>query len=285
MTDRQKTNYNLPIEKENIIAILEHKLREISKERNDSPKHSLPYYNGLIKLLNKVIFEIATRQIFPAPDGWYYSFIITNIDASLYIRHKIPSEQESEQADSSLDEVVYDESFRLICYPTNLMTVDDYAKLNGIEPVTVRQWIRRGKLRTAVKIGGEWRIPEITDTPSRGFSSVRYYNNKRLFLLPKSYNCMNQQPFYIDIYPAEKKGYCQIYLDGIPAKLSGEPIPDSEREKIELALISTPGMTNSYSTILSIPDIKESYSRGIQIRTRGMRLPQDWDPNLFGRSL
>ena len=44
-------------------------------------------------------------------------------------------------------------------------------------------------------------------------------------------------------------------------------------------------MTNSYSTILSIPDIKVSDSRGVQIRTGGMRLPQDWDPHLFGRSL
>ncbi len=24
--------------------------------------------------------------------------------------------------------------------------------------------------------GGQWRIPEITDTPSRGFTGVRYYN-------------------------------------------------------------------------------------------------------------
>ena len=273
----------LPTEKKTIINLLENKLREISKERDNSPKHSLPYYNGLIKLLNKVIFEIATRQIFPAPDGWYYSFSISNSDASLYIRHIAPSEHENESDNATTQEVVYDESFRLICYPTNLMTVDDYAKLNGIEPVTVRQWIRRGKLRTAVKIGGEWRIPEITNTPSRGFTGVRYYNNKRLLLLPKSYNCLNQQPFYIDIYPSEKKGYCQIYLDGVPAKLSGELIPDAEREKIELALISTPGMMNSSSIILHLPNIKETDKRGVQTRARGMRIPSDWDPNLYGR--
>ena len=263
--------------------MLENKLREITKERDDSPEHSLPYYNGLIKLLNKIIFEITTRQIFLAPDGWYYSFSISNIDASLFIRHVSPSEHEKESDNETSQEVIYDESFRLICYPTNLMTVDDYAKINGIEPVTVRQWIRRGKLRTAVKIGGEWRIPEITDTPSRGFTSVRYYNNGRLFILPQNYHCLNQQPFYIDIYPAEKKGFCQILFDGMPAKLSGDLIPDSEREKIELALISTPGMINSSSTVLHIPNLKEIDKRGVQIRTGGMRIPSDWDPNLYGR--
>ena len=277
------TNDTLPSEKKTIINMLENKLREITKERDDSPEHSLPYYNGLIKLLNKVIFGIATRQIFHAPDGWYYSFSISNIDASLFIRHVSPSEHEKESDNRTSQEVIYDESFRLICYPTNLMTVDDYAKINGIEPVTVRQWIRRGKLRTAVKIGGEWRIPEITDTPSRGFTGVRYYNNGRLFILPQNYHCLNQQPFYIDIYPAEKKGFCQILFDGMPAKLSGDLIPDSEREKIELALISTPGMINSSSTVLHIPNLKEIDKRGVQIRTGGMRIPSDWDPNLYGR--
>ena len=277
------TNAILPSEKKTIINMLENKQREITKERDDSPEHSLPYYNGLIKLLNKIIFEIATRQIFPAPDGWYYSFSISNIDASLFIRHVSPSEHEKESDNRTSQEVIYDDSFRLICYPTNLMTVDDYAKINGIEPVTVRQWIRRGKLRTAVKIGGEWRIPEITDTPSRGFTSVRYYNNGRLFILPQNYHCLNQQPFYIDIYPAEKKGFCQILLDGMPAKLSGDLIPDSEREKIELALISTPGMMNSSSTILHIPNLKETDKRGVQIRTGEMGIPTDWDPNLYGR--
>lgn len=276
------TNATLPSEKKTIINLIENRLQEITKERDDSPKHSLPYYNGLIKLLNKVIFEIETRRIFPAPDGWYYSFSITNIDASLYIRH-IASTKQEDGLDTAHQEVIYDESFRLICYPTNLMTVDAYAKLNGIEPVTVRQWIRRGKLRTAVKIGGEWRIPEITDTPSRGFTSVRYYNNGRLFILPQNYHCLNQQPFYIDIYPAEKKGFCQILLDGIPAKLTGDLIPDSEREKIELALISTPGMINSSSTVLHIPNLKEIDKRGVQIRTGGMGIPSDWDPNLYGR--
>lgn len=204
---------------------------------------------------------------------------MTNTDAPLYIRHI------THEKDNGTAEITYDESFRLICYPAHLMTVEDYAKLNRTEPVTVRQWIRGGKLRNAVKIGGEWRIPEITDTPSRGYSSVRYYNNRRLFILPQNYHCLNQQPYYIDIYPSEKKGFCQILLDGIPAKLSGELIPDSEREKIELVLISSPGMMNSISSLFNLPDIKESDSRGIQIRTGGMRLPQDWNPNLFGRSL
>ena len=274
--------HNLPTNKKDIISILDQKTRQIAKERNEFPVHTLPYYKAILLLLNKVILEIATRNIFSAPEGWYYSFNISNIEAALYLRHlcNIVSDE------NSPNEIIaeYDESFRLISYPVPLLSVEEYASKNKIEQVTVRQWIRRGKLRTAVKIGGEWRISELTDLPTRGYTSVRYYNNGRLFKLPSNYKCFNQQPLFIDILPSkEKKGYCQILLDGIPAKLSGELIPDSEREKIELSLISTDGMKNSTSNILNLPDIMETDTRGIKIRSGRMKLPQNWDTELYGR--
>jgi excisionase family DNA binding protein len=51
---------------------------------------------------------------------------------------------------------------------------EQYASMLGIEPVTVRQWIRRGKLRYAKKYGRDWLIPNIEDKPRRGFSWVQY---------------------------------------------------------------------------------------------------------------
>ena len=278
-----KTFSRLPRTQEEIVSVLDLKTRALAKEIRETPCHSLPYYNGLLRLLNHVILEVKTRNIFPAPDGWYYSFIVSNTEADLFIRHVKSIEKTKDEGTTSLH-IEYDESFRLISYPVNLLSVEEYAKLNRIEPVTVRQWIRRGKIRTAVKLGGEWRIPEITDTPSRGYTSVRYYNNGRFFPLPQSYKCLEQNPLYIDIYPSkERKGFCQILLDGIPAKISGELIPDVDREKIELALISTPGMRSSATTIMGMPGISETDSRGATIRAGNTMLPQDKDPDLYGR--
>ena len=280
-----KTFSRLPRTQEEIVSVLDLKTRALIKEISETPCHSLPYYNGLLRLLNHVILEVKTRNIFPAPDGWYYSFTVFNTEADLFIRH-VKSMEETEDEGTASTTIEYDESFRLISYPVNLLSVEEYAKLNKIEAVTVRQWIRRGKLRTAVKLGGEWRIPEITDTPARGYTSVRYYNDGRFFPLPQSYKCLEQNPLYIDIYPSkEKKGFCQIFLDGIPAKLSGELIPDVEREKIELALISTPGMRSSATTIMGMSGIRETDSRGPKIRTGRARLPLGWDPNLYGRKI
>lgn len=278
-----KTFLYLPRTKEEIISILDQKTGEIAKEMRECPCHTLPYYNALLRLLDHVILEIATRNIFSAPDGWYYSFTVSNTEATLFVRHAKLIEKRENEGIASIH-IEYDESFKLISYPVNLLSVDEYAKLNKIETVTVRQWIRRGKLRTAVKIGGEWRIPEITDTPSRGYTSVRYYNNGRFFALPQSYKCLEQNPLYIDIYPSkERKGFCQILLDGIPAKISGELIPDVDREKIELALISTPGMRSSATTIMGMPGISETDSRGATIRAGSAILPQDWNSDLYGR--
>lgn len=70
---------------------------------------------------------------------------------------------------------VYD-VYDLIEEKSRLLTVEEYAKQNGVEVVTVRQWIRRGKLRSAIKVGGEWRIPELASIPnkSHGYRPVFY---------------------------------------------------------------------------------------------------------------
>lgn len=60
----------------------------------------------------------------------------------------------------------------LITVECDYLTVEQYDSMLGIEPVTVRQWIRRGKLRHAKKNGRDWLIPDTEDKPQRGFTSV-----------------------------------------------------------------------------------------------------------------
>lgn len=54
------------------------------------------------------------------------------------------------------------------------VTVEQYAKWNSVTPTTVRQWIRRGKLRTSKKNGRDWLIPSLADRPKRGFEEATY---------------------------------------------------------------------------------------------------------------
>ena len=275
---KEKAWKNLPRTKQAVIATLDNANRSIVNEMRNNPLHTVQYYNALSQLLNKVIVEIASRNIFDAPEGWFYSFVITNKSAALYIQH-VAEIQMDENGNALLD---VNEKFRLINYPVRLLTVEEYASVSKTESGTVRQWIRRGKLRNAIKIGGEWRIPEITDPPTRGFTPVRYYNNGHFLSLPKELGVsLNQKPCIIDIYKAkEEKGYVVLF-DYAPAMIPQRLLTDAEREKLEHMLISNSNITNSSSVVGKWPQVRE-VEKLVSINQSGnMRLPDGWDENLF----
>ena len=274
----EKAWKTLPTNKQSVIATLDNASKNVMSEMRNNPQHTLQYYNALSFLLDKVIVEIASRNIFDAPDGWFYSFEITNKNAAMYIRH-VSEIQEDEDGSVVLD---IDERFRLINYPVGLLTVEQFASRSKIEAGTVRQWIRRGKLRNAIKVGGEWRIPEITDPPTRGFTPVRYYNNGQFFFLPKEIGAsFNQHPSVIDIYKSkEEKGYIVLF-DYAPAILPQKLLTDAEREKLELMLIGNPNITNSASVVGRWPKVKEAEKLVSISRSGDMRLPEGWDENLY----
>ena len=274
----EKAWKSLPTNKQSVITTLDNASRSIVSEMRNNPQHTLQYYNALSSLLDKIIVEIASRNIFDAPEGWFYSFEITSKNAALYIRH-VSELQEDEDGNAVFD---IDENFRLINYPVVLLSVEQFAARSKIEAGTVRQWIRRGKLRSAIKIGGEWRIPEITDPPTRGFTPVRYYNNGHFFSLPKEIGIsLNQQPCVIDICKVkEEKGYLVLF-DYAPAIIPQRLLTEAEREKLELVLIGNPNITNSSSVVGRWPKVKEA-EKLISIRRSGdMRLPEGWDENLY----
>ena len=274
----EKAWKTLPTNKQSVIATLDNASKNVMSEMRNNPQHTLQYYNALSFLLDKVILEIASRNIFDAPDGWFYSFEITNKNAAMYIRH-VSEIQEDKDGNVVLD---IDERFRLINYPVGLLTVEQFASRSKIEAGTVRQWIRRGKLRNAIKVGGEWRIPEITDPPTRGFTPVRYYNNGQFFFLPKEIGAsFNQHPSVIDIYKSkEEKGYIVLF-DYAPAILPQKLLTDAEREKLELMLIGNPNITNSASVVGRWPKVKEAEKLVSISRSGDMRLPEGWDENLY----
>lgn len=268
---------NLPSTKDEILNLLNRVNYQITTEMREQPNHTLTYYNGLIKLLNKVILEITGRKIFDAPKDWFYEFSITNRKATLSLNHIAEINEDEEENNIVLN---IDETFQIINYPVKQLSVEEYATVSKTEAVTVRQWIRRGKLRNAIKIGGEWRIPEITDTPVRGYTPVRYYNNGGYISFPKEFgNSLHFNPHIIDIIQSkEGKGY-NVFFDACPAFIPERIITEAEREKLELILISNPNIANSSSVVGTWPNYKKEEKYKPNIRTGNMRLPKDWDIN------
>ena len=259
---------NLPNTPDAVRAMMENVLNTIHKEMLTCPEHSIQYYSKLYHFLTVAIMEVNKRKLITLPDGWYYSFEINNKAGYLKMKHIATVRG----IDDSIS-IQYDECFELIHFPMNLLSVEEYAAINKVEDVTVRQWIRRGKLRSVIKMGGEWKIPEISDLPSRGYSSVRYYCNCSYISFPT--DIVKLPPMhisYIDIIP-RGTGLFEITADGICLDRTKKRLfTDQERAKIELILLSSENVTNTDSVIGVWPQINEESLIAPVIRTGGCRL-------------
>ena len=133
-----------------------------------------------------------------------------------------------------------DQSFVLIYVHSKTLTVDEYAKTYGVTAGTVRQWIRRGKIRNAIKVGSEWRIPELTELPTRGYSAGVYMWHERLKNLPEEYAFLNNYVAVLINQDQGDKNYFKISFVAGGVDTKEMRVDVKEREKIELFLISHP---------------------------------------------
>ncbi len=168
---------------------------------------------------------------------WYYEYSLTNDGIELCLMH---CEDMRWDKDGWISSMSSTPQSTMICVKCDYLTTEQYAAYYGVSPTTVRQWIRRGKLRSAKKNGRDWLIPSIADKPRRGFENVTYLWEQLPeqiideFPFLKNHKCVS-----IDKDPNDKSRFiCTIgWLtsdDVFKASISNQ-----EREKLELALISS----------------------------------------------
>jgi len=139
--------------------------------------------------------------------------------------------------------------FAIIPYRTTLYSVSfpiltcaEFAERSGVDQVTVRQWIRRGKLRSAFKVGRDWMIPSTTEPPGRGFTPGYY---RVTDYVPS--DVAEKYPFLSkvsshDLLKIDKGGYGNFNV--LLTKLQSETIlatlTNKEREQFEYFLMEAP---------------------------------------------
>ena len=168
---------------------------------------------------------------------WYYEYFWNRDGISLELMYcdELTLDEEGE-----LDSLSSSNSIIIIEEKCSYLTVEEYAKIYDIKPTTVRQWIRRGKIRNAKKIGRDWLISELADKPQKGYTNVSYFlkylSNEILEKYPylEKYEnlAISKSNLENDMYEIllsskkEKYPYERMYLN------------TAEREKLELMLIS-----------------------------------------------
>lgn len=236
-------------------------LGKIAEKSGKDSGHSSVFYDRYTDLV--VRFRDRVKEsTFPnnLEDWWRYEYEVRESGITLFLNH---IDYFSVCRDDSVDENI-DTSFELFRVRSKLLTVEEYAESYGVTVTTVRQWIRRGKIRTAIKAGSEWRIPELAEIMSRGYQHGHYTRREHLSDLPEEYAFFNMYDF-VDI--EQNKENKSLFDLCFSRKFAVGDYPDAEtavaencmygqmdlkeREKFELYLIANP-FVETYDSCIAL---------------------------------
>lgn len=213
---------------------------DILREISNSSRHTARYRTIMEDLLDRFLLRMR-NTVLPRrlEDWWRYSIEITHKGILLCMEH-IHSAFVNEDETKYASEVV-DQIFPLVFIPAQMLTVDEYAKLYEVEPVTVRQWIRRCKLRAVEKAGKEWRISELADIPRRGFEGVQYRWRAELPDVPEEFSYINSYKL-LTLVRTGNDSFTAIFSEanGPNSKIHQQTYTADERERLETFFIGNP---------------------------------------------
>lgn len=223
--------------KEDILTWLKLEESRITSKSQTDKKHSAAFYYAYIKLMNQFYKKIEETVLFERlEDFWYYSIGIDSSGASLSLVYT----PKCWRNDKGTITVTVGQELSLLRVRAGFLSVNQYAEEYGVSLVTVRQWIRRGKLRSAIKVGNTWVIPELTDLPGRGYQSASYAYNGRLSDVPEEYEFLQGYTCVIINQDMADKQMFEVILAAGNKEPKHMTLDTKEREKLELYLISNP---------------------------------------------
>jgi len=229
---------------------------EHHREHDNNEGYSESKRRVLLSLCDEFHKKIMSIDVPTLTKPWFfYEYSITNDSIKLSL-NKCDDNIEFDET-GEISSMTYQENYVLAETHCDFLTVEQYAELYSVTTTTVRQWIRRGKLRTAMKRGRDWIIPALADKPKRGFESATYHwtllDNEIIDAFPF---LANAQELYLYQDENSKKLYYAIaYGSGSENSIKVE-LTITEREQLEIMLISSPGVwvEELYKEIQYVPE-------------------------------
>ena len=239
--------------KEDVLNSLDKKILKYTDAAKEDRKTPAAFYTMLDVMLHTFKDRINEAVLFDElPDWWIYDYDLEYDKFYFYMEHikQINIDEESAHYKSS----VHDARYPLIGFTFKTLSAGEYAELYGVGDGTVRQWIRRGKLRTATKIGNEWRSPILTVPPARGYEGAQYIWQEEMDDLPEEYSYLNKYKLATFFPDREEKNKFHVILvaketvNCDDTSKNRELILDAkERERLELIMIARPEIRYSLS--------------------------------------
>lgn len=181
-------------------------------------------------LMEKFMKHIEAMLLPKCDDWWFYRYDFTRFGMILEMCHCSKFEAESDETTI----MTVDASIAIAEVTCDMMSVADFARLHNVQPVAVRQWIRRGKLRPIQKQGRDWLIASIAAPPTRHYISVIYEWDQIDRELYKMFPYLKGVSTVQITQNIDDKALFDLWL-GERIQMS---ITSKEREKLELALLA-----------------------------------------------
>ena len=225
--------------KEDVLTWLSEEMERVTDQSRMDKKHSAAFYYAYTKLLTRFYKKIEDTVLFNRlEDFWHYTIGVSSAGAVLSLCYL--DNYKVDENSGTLTLYGPGQEIPIISIQGRYLSVEEYASEYGVGAGTVRQWIRRGKIRTAIKSGKEWIIPELTELPGRGYQSASYMYNGVLSDLPEEYGFLKGYTVVmINQDPVDRQKFNVIVAAG--GKAPVQMVMDTKkREKLELFLIAHP---------------------------------------------
>ncbi|MCI8310535.1 MAG: helix-turn-helix domain-containing protein [Clostridia bacterium] len=209
--------------------------KENDDSENQSKEHKTKYLKLCKKFLEK-LEELNLPELKLTDDWWCYSYLLKNDSIDLGLTLCTELEVENNKVSSA----TFSDEYILLSIKSDYMTVGEFAKLYNVTDITVRQWIRRGKIRSAKKQGRDWIIPDIADKPKRGFQDVTYMWNELTSEIEDKYPFLQGYNNMFIFQNEDDKGLYDVILSNYKTSIREKiQISNIKREQLELELISS----------------------------------------------
>ena len=240
---------HMPTSKADILKKLNRKIEKYAEKLDLTKEGPVEdsYTVLLVTLMMAFLERIENSVLFDElPEGWVYGLDINYDEFSLNIEHV---REVSLREDREYRSHITDAAYKLVISNPQMLTVEKYCQLYHAEQGTVRQWIRRGKIRTACKVGNEWKIPILTPPPSRGYEPAQYkwLGGIDAESLPEEYKFLSDYviaTFYQDTKEKTKFHVLLVSKETIVGTDKGNNkellLNAKDREKLELFMIAHP---------------------------------------------
>ena len=222
---------------------------------NEEPAYSNEVVKNRVKLCEKFIAAVKKSKLPVLSELWWYyeyQFLGNSLELNLCQADEIEVENDEIRGMTSTVE------HTLIKVECDYLTVEQYATMHNVEPVTVRQWIRRGKLRLAKKNGRDWLIPDTEDKPRRGFTSVQYTVENEAHIESDEFPLLSACDSISILQDQDNKSKFVCYLNNYKTKFHSElELSRSEVERLEHTIIES-GKARIGANIQYIPYIRDN---------------------------